>query len=257
MLSSWQHWSSAVWLVCLYLGRFHRCWASWEVLEWWCRWWSHCWRSTEHKEGEHHDLYLTVQKLNSGCEYWWFLRAVGGMEIPWRRVDEGDIRDDDIVRVEELEQVTASVGEFLGVEFVPPDLALAVDRSIPTWNVAQFQISTAKHIPQSQQLHEKVEKIAIFITHSFVYQWWWHLWDWIQQWNCCILGLVRPFLFRRMAEELSEANLPSSEERNEQLRLSTLQIMRDEPVTLVTENGWTKTDKSSRSTSYVLTKFKA
>jgi hypothetical protein len=52
------------------------------------------------------------------------------VEVPVRRVDEGDIGDDDVLRVEELEEVAADELELLGVELVPPDLPLPVDRSI-------------------------------------------------------------------------------------------------------------------------------
>jgi hypothetical protein len=58
------------------------------------------------------------------------IRAIGRVEVPVRRVDEGDIGDDDVVRVEELEEVAADELELLGVELVPPDLPLPVDRSI-------------------------------------------------------------------------------------------------------------------------------
>jgi hypothetical protein len=58
------------------------------------------------------------------------IRAIGRVEVPVRRVDEGDIGDDDVVRVEELEEVAAGELELLGVELVPPDLPLPVDRSI-------------------------------------------------------------------------------------------------------------------------------
>ena len=58
------------------------------------------------------------------------IRAIGRVEVPVRRVDEGDIGDDDVVRVEELEKVAADELELLGMELVPPDLPLPVDRSI-------------------------------------------------------------------------------------------------------------------------------
>jgi hypothetical protein len=58
------------------------------------------------------------------------IRAIGRVEVPVRRVDEGDIGDDDVLRVEELEEVAADELELLGVELVPPDLPLPVDRSI-------------------------------------------------------------------------------------------------------------------------------
>ena len=58
------------------------------------------------------------------------IRAIGRVEVLVRCVDEGDIGDDDVVRVEELEEVAADELELLGVELVPPDLPLPVDRSI-------------------------------------------------------------------------------------------------------------------------------
>ena len=58
------------------------------------------------------------------------IRAIGRVEVPVRRVDEGDIGDDDVVRIEELEEVAAGELELLGVEPIPPDLPLPVDRSI-------------------------------------------------------------------------------------------------------------------------------
>lgn len=60
------------------------------------------------------------------------IRAIGRVEIPRWRVDEGDIGDNDVVRVEDLEEVAAGELELLGVELVPPDLPLPVDCSIFT-----------------------------------------------------------------------------------------------------------------------------
>jgi hypothetical protein len=39
------------------------------------------------------------------------IRAIGRVEVPVRRVDKGDIGDDDVVRVEELEEVVADEQE--------------------------------------------------------------------------------------------------------------------------------------------------
>jgi hypothetical protein len=60
------------------------------------------------------------------------IRAIGRVEVPVWRVDEGDIGDDDVIRVEELQEVAAGGLELLGMELVPPDLPLPVDCSIFT-----------------------------------------------------------------------------------------------------------------------------
>ena len=52
------------------------------------------------------------------------------MEVPGGRVDEGDVGDDDVAGVDELQQVAACVGELLGVVLVPPHLPLSVDGAV-------------------------------------------------------------------------------------------------------------------------------
>lgn len=58
--------------------------------------------------------------------------AVSRMNMPGRRVDHGKIRNLDLVRVQDFNQVRPCVFQLFTLEFLPPACTLPIDRSIPT-----------------------------------------------------------------------------------------------------------------------------
>lgn len=56
------------------------------------------------------------------------------MEIPWRRVDQCDIGNQDLIGVHDLDEVSASEIQFFAVELIPPSLPLSIDGPIVPWN---------------------------------------------------------------------------------------------------------------------------
>lgn len=76
---------------------------------------------------------MQKQSANQFSMWNWSLPAVYRMDVPRRRVDERNVGNDDVIRVNDLNKVPSCVIQFIIVELIPPNFTLSINGSIIPW----------------------------------------------------------------------------------------------------------------------------
>lgn len=69
------------------------------------------------------------------------LPAVNGMNSPKRRIQESEIRNENVMRVDELNEVTSGVLQCSIPPKIPPHLPLSINCAIISFNTIENQVT--------------------------------------------------------------------------------------------------------------------